>query len=315
MTKLVQYIGDADERVITSTEFASQGISSPTMHFSRDQPTDYYRSVSDLVAIYLLAQGDFRTFDGSTLLDIFEHNASPEAAPEVTSVTIGDGDPAVGDIVLPADGSASTPSLRTLGEGAGQAMAGDDPIREQALRTGIFGDTEEERQNQLLGTNVDGVPSVFRLDTGEIPVGSADRRVARDALAQVRGAVSGIRAAGIAAELASARLLLECDGVSLRHDWDESGLAGSVLPPRVETALALVVREAVTNIHRHAHAGSAEVAELPMSGDLDFRMTRRVKDALEALRPDLVSLGAARETDPSRATWQKARSGFRRSPL
>ena len=98
---------------------------------------------------------------------------------------------------------------------------------------------------------------------GEI---DAVSRVARDALAQVRSAVSGIRAAGIAAELASAKLLLECDGVALRHDWDDSGLAGGALPPRMETALALVVREAVTNIQRHAGARSAEVA-LRTGGD------------------------------------------------
>ncbi|MEN1941437.1 sensor histidine kinase [Luteimonas sp. MJ246] len=85
-------------------------------------------------------------------------------------------------------------------------------------------------------------------------------RVAREALAQVRSAVSGIRSAGIAAELASAKLLLESDGVALRHDWDESGLAGGALPPRLENVLALVVREAVTNVQRHAHASSAEVA-------------------------------------------------------
>ena len=98
-------------------------------------------------------------------------------------------------------------------------------------------------------------------------------RVAREALAQVRSAVSGIRAAGIAAELASAKLLLECDGVALRYDWDEGGLAGSVLPPRVETALALVVREAVTNIQRHAHASSAEVALRSDSGDVVLRIS------------------------------------------
>src|SRR5690606_25498793 len=77
-------------------------------------------------------------------------------------------------------------------------------------------------------------------------------RIARDALAQVRSAVSGIRSAGIAAELASAKLLLECDGVTLRHDWDEGGLAGGGLSPAIENALALVVREAATNVQRHA---------------------------------------------------------------
>lgn len=97
-------------------------------------------------------------------------------------------------------------------------------------------------------------------------------RVARDALAQVRSAVAGIRAAGIAAELASAKLLLECDGVVLRYDWDDRGLDGGVLPPRVETALALAVREAVTNIQRHAQARSAEIVLQASGGEVVLRI-------------------------------------------
>ncbi len=79
--------------------------------------------------------------------------------------------------------------------------------------------------------------------------------VARDALAQVRRAVSGIRAAGLAAELASARLLLESDGVRFSYDMGEVALS-----PEQETVLALAVREAVTNIQRHARAGDASVS-------------------------------------------------------
>src|SRR5690606_15717405 len=85
-------------------------------------------------------------------------------------------------------------------------------------------------------------------------------QVAREALAQVRSAVTGIRAAGLAAELASARLLLECEGVALVHDCDAGATPdGRALPAPVETALAMVLREAVTNIQRHAHARRAEV--------------------------------------------------------
>lgn len=79
-------------------------------------------------------------------------------------------------------------------------------------------------------------------------------RVARDALAQVRRAVSGIRAAGLAAELASARVLLESGDVRLDYQLDELGL-----PAQVETVLALAVREAVTNIQRHARAGHVKI--------------------------------------------------------
>jgi two-component system, NarL family, sensor histidine kinase DesK len=52
--------------------------------------------------------------------------------------------------------------------------------------------------------------------------------------------------------LASARLLLETTGVALKYEHD-----GALLPAEVETALAMIVREAVTNIQRHAGARQA----------------------------------------------------------
>ncbi|MEO7063401.1 MAG: sensor histidine kinase [Dokdonella sp.] len=88
-------------------------------------------------------------------------------------------------------------------------------------------------------------------------------RVARDALGQVRRAVTGIRTAGLAAEFASARLLLESSDVHL----DYSG-ADTLLPPEIETVLALTVREAVTNIQRHAHARHAGVKLAIESGEV-----------------------------------------------
>ncbi|MGA9333433.1 MAG: sensor histidine kinase [Rudaea sp.] len=74
-------------------------------------------------------------------------------------------------------------------------------------------------------------------------------RVARDSLAQVRRAVTGIRAAGFAAELASAKLLLESNGIHFDY-----ALADVALPAEIETALAMTLREAVTNAQRHARA-------------------------------------------------------------
>ena len=91
-------------------------------------------------------------------------------------------------------------------------------------------------------------------------------RVAREALAQVRAAVSGIRAAGIAAELASAKLLLESDGVAFDGHLDADCLDGGALTPAAEAPLALTLREAVTNIQRHARARSARAA-LAIEGD------------------------------------------------
>jgi two-component system sensor histidine kinase DesK len=80
-------------------------------------------------------------------------------------------------------------------------------------------------------------------------------RVARDTLGQVRRAVAGIRAAGLAAELASAHLLLESGGVALDYEAPD----GATLPPDIETIFALTLREGVTNIQRHARATRANV--------------------------------------------------------
>jgi two-component system, NarL family, sensor histidine kinase DesK len=78
--------------------------------------------------------------------------------------------------------------------------------------------------------------------------------VARKALGEVRSAVTGIRATALAAELASAKLLLEASGLSLHADVQTLPLT-----PETETALALGLREAVTNAQRHARASHIEV--------------------------------------------------------
>ncbi len=80
-------------------------------------------------------------------------------------------------------------------------------------------------------------------------------KVARHALAEVRAAVSGIRATDLAAELAAARLMLESSAVAL-----DSDVLPPSLPVDVERGLALILREAVTNIARHARATHARVS-------------------------------------------------------
>ena len=79
-------------------------------------------------------------------------------------------------------------------------------------------------------------------------------RVAREALTQVRSAVAGIRSACFAAELASARVLLEAEQVRVDYHSIDAPLS-----PAVENVLALALREAATNVHRHAGARRVEV--------------------------------------------------------
>lgn len=78
--------------------------------------------------------------------------------------------------------------------------------------------------------------------------------VARDALAQVRSAVTGYRSAGLSAEFAAMRKAFDTAGVALQVEAD-----ALTLPPAHENALALVVREASTNVLRHAHAKTCRV--------------------------------------------------------
>lgn len=85
--------------------------------------------------------------------------------------------------------------------------------------------------------------------------------VAREALAQVRAAVSGMRATHLHGEIASAGLLLESAGVA----WQAS--LPPPLPAALDSALALVLREAVTNISRHAHARTAHL-QFMLAGDV-----------------------------------------------
>lgn len=86
-------------------------------------------------------------------------------------------------------------------------------------------------------------------------------RIAREALGEVRQAVSGIRSAAIAAELASAKVLLEADGVAVDTQMDALALR-----PETESALAMTLREAATNVQRHAGARRLHIS-LRQEGD------------------------------------------------
>lgn len=74
-------------------------------------------------------------------------------------------------------------------------------------------------------------------------------RISRNALADVRAAVSGYRAQGLSGELANARRVLEGAGVLVSCEVDPVDLTAAQ-----ESAVSLALREAVTNVVRHAGA-------------------------------------------------------------
>ena len=127
-------------------------------------------------------------------------------------------------------------------------------------------------------------------------------KVARHALAEVRAAVTGFRAADLAAELASARLLLESSSVALDYD------APPDLSPEIERPLALVLREAATNIARHAQATHAEVRFVRDDAQLRMRIADDGRGASSAegngvvgMRERVRALGGSFEFASSKA--------------
>jgi DNA-binding NarL/FixJ family response regulator/signal transduction histidine kinase len=83
-------------------------------------------------------------------------------------------------------------------------------------------------------------------------------RTGRAALAEIREAIGGYRSRGLLAEIEAARATLGAAGVTLDAQSAPGNTLETIKAARLtsqeETALALVLREAVTNIVRHARA-------------------------------------------------------------
>jgi two-component system, NarL family, sensor histidine kinase DesK len=86
-------------------------------------------------------------------------------------------------------------------------------------------------------------------------------KVARDALREVREAVTGYRQPTLAAELAGAKEALTAAGIDYHVDQDHVPL-----PPAVEAVLAWTVREGVTNVMRHSQATRCSVRIISKDG-------------------------------------------------
>jgi two-component system sensor histidine kinase DesK len=74
-------------------------------------------------------------------------------------------------------------------------------------------------------------------------------QISRQALSEVRDAIRGYRSQGLPAELAQAKATLETAGIAVQCE-----AARIALPALHESVLSMAVREAITNVVRHAHA-------------------------------------------------------------
>jgi two-component system sensor histidine kinase DesK len=93
-------------------------------------------------------------------------------------------------------------------------------------------------------------------------------RVAREALADVRGAVSGYREASLAIELEKARSALAAAGVKVDVEQMREGL-----PATTDSVLAWSLREGVTNVIRHSGATAASIRLAWHDGKAELELT------------------------------------------
>lgn len=129
------------------------------------------------------------------------------------------------------------------------------------------------------------------------------RDLAQETLKEVRGVVAGYRAADLGAEIDGARSVLRSAGTEVEIVGSDQG---TNVPHRVQEALAWVVREAVTNVVRHAAAAHCTIAlradqpgavRLSISNDGVGRTPRgRGGSGLAGLRERLAPLGGDLET-------------------
>jgi two-component system, NarL family, sensor histidine kinase DesK len=120
-------------------------------------------------------------------------------------------------------------------------------------------------------------------------------RTSRAALGEIREAIGGYRSRGLAAEVEAARRTLDAAGVTLQS---ETAPDSALFTPQEETALSLALREAVTNIVRHAHATTCNLQFINEGGhrrlmvvDDGQHSVVREGNGLRGMRERIESLG------------------------
>jgi two-component system, NarL family, sensor histidine kinase DesK len=153
-------------------------------------------------------------------------------------------------------------------------------------------------KSELAGRLLASQPTRAALEIAEIET------TARQALAEVRKTITGYRSEGFASELTRAAQILETAGVRLNRPTK-----APYLPPRHEATLSLVLREAVTNIVRHAGASECSI-ELSTAKDHTQMVIaddgrgdiRQEGNGLRGMRERVQELGGRLSLDSNRGT-------------
>ena len=143
-------------------------------------------------------------------------------------------------------------------------------------------------ESELSSSNLEAVRRA-RTEVGDV------EQAARVALAEVREAIGGYRARGLGAEIEAARQTLATAGVILHTNGD---VQPTSMTAAEETVLALALREAVTNIVRHARATECHLSLLRSEGhyrlsvqDNGHHADSREGNGLRGMRERIEALG------------------------
>jgi len=117
-------------------------------------------------------------------------------------------------------------------------------------------------KSELAGKLIDRDPQRAGTEIREV------EQISRQALSEVRDAIRGYRSQGLAAELAQAKSTLETAGVVVNYEASRVEL-----PALQEGVLSMAVREAVTNVVRHAQARTCSLRLLQQNGSCRLEIT------------------------------------------
>lgn len=91
---------------------------------------------------------------------------------------------------------------------------------------------------------------------------------AREGLAEVRAAVSGMTGASLAREIAGSNAALAAAGIACEVEGD-----AEAIDPGSSAVLAMALREAVTNVIRHSGARTCRIALIQQAGGLELKVS------------------------------------------
>jgi two-component system sensor histidine kinase DesK len=153
-------------------------------------------------------------------------------------------------------------------------------------------------KSTLAGKLLDKYPERAKSEISDI------EKVSRDAMAEIRNTLRGYSTYKLSEEIQRAKAALQSAGVVAEAESSEIGMT-----PAQESVLALIMREAVTNVVRHAQARNCALRIAPVNGNCvmeiedDGRGGFEIEgNGLRGMRERIEALGGTLARDTSAGT-------------